>query len=53
VLSELLDPLAEKSVSVLAVSTFGTDWVLVPERQVEIAAAAWQQRGHTIQGAYA
>lgn len=53
VLAGLLDPLAEKGISVLTVSTFGTDWVLVPADQAGTAADAWRQHGHRIQGAHA
>ncbi|MBM7787430.1 ACT domain-containing protein [Tenggerimyces flavus] len=48
VLAELLEPLAEASISVLTVSTFDTDWVLVPERQADAADTAWRRRRHTV-----
>jgi hypothetical protein len=48
VLSGLLDPLAEAGITILAVSTYDTDWVLVPQEHSDDAAAAWRRRGHTV-----
>lgn len=50
VLGGLLRPLAQVQVSVITMSTFETDWVLVPVDQVDIAAEALRRRGHTISG---
>lgn len=51
VLAALLTPLAEEKISVLSLSTFDTDWVLVPLNRVEDATAAWEKQGHTVVGA--
>jgi hypothetical protein len=48
VLAGLLDPLAGAGISILAESTFDTDWILVPSGQAEQAVAVWQEAGHTI-----
>ncbi len=48
VLAELLAPLAEANVSVFTLSTFDTDWILVPTKDAERAAEAWRRRGHTV-----
>lgn len=50
VLASLVDPLAEAGVSVFAVSTFDTDYLLVSERDTQVAIAALEQAGHTIDG---
>lgn len=48
VLHGLLAPLAEAEISVFAVSTFPTDWILVPLGKAETAAEEWRRRGHTV-----
>ncbi len=48
VLLELLTPLAEDEISVFTLSTFTTDWILVPKQHDERAAEAWRRRGHTV-----
>ena len=48
VLHALLAPLAEAQVSVFTVSTFSTDWILVPTDRAETAAEEWRRRGHTV-----
>lgn len=48
VMSTLLEPLAEAEISILAISTYDTDWILVPADQSEDAIAAWRRRGHTV-----
>ncbi|GGF35508.1 amino acid-binding protein [Marmoricola endophyticus] len=48
VLSSLLEPLAEAGISVFTLSTFDTDWLLVPKDRDEDAAEAWRRRGHTV-----
>lgn len=42
---ELLDPLREAGISVLGLSTFDTDWILVPSARIDDAAAAWRRAG--------
>ncbi len=48
VLSSLLAPLAEAQISVFTVSTFPTDWILVPLGKAEAGAEEWRRRGHTV-----
>jgi len=48
ILSGLLAPLAEASISVFVLSTFDTDWILVPTKDSERAAEAWRRSGHTV-----
>jgi hypothetical protein len=48
VLAGLLEPLDEAGISVLALSTYETDWILVPADKAESAIAAWRRRGHTV-----
>ncbi len=45
VLAEILDPLARARVSVLTVSTYDTDWILVPSADIETASDAWRKAG--------
>jgi hypothetical protein len=49
VLVSLLVPLAEAGVSVFAISTFDTDYLLVREGDLARAIQALQTAGHTIQ----
>ena len=48
VLAGLLQPLAEASISVFTISTFDTDWVLVPVGDAERAAEEWRRSGHEV-----
>jgi hypothetical protein len=48
VLSGLLDPLTESGITILALSTYDTDWILVPAERACDAAAAWRRRGNTV-----
>ena len=48
VLVALLAPLADAGVSVFAVSTFGTDWILVHKNDADNAEEAWRRSGHTV-----
>ena len=48
VLASLTQPLAEAGVSIFALSTFDTDYLLVKETQFESALAALQAAGHRI-----
>ena len=48
VLASLTQPLAEAGVSIFALSTFDTDYLLVKEAQYESAVAALQAAGHRI-----
>ena len=46
VLAALLAPLAEDGIPVLTLSTYDTDWVLVPTPAADRAEDAWRRRGH-------
>ncbi|MCW2784430.1 MAG: hypothetical protein JWP74_947 [Marmoricola sp.] len=48
VLHSLLGPLAEAGISVFTVSTYLTDWILVPIGKAEAAAEEWRRRGHSV-----
>ena len=48
VLSGLLEPLARQGISILALSTYDTDWILVDAARSEDAAVIWKRIGHTV-----
>lgn len=48
ILASLAAPLAAVEVSLFALSTFDTDYLLVRERDLERATAALQAAGHTV-----
>ncbi|QQS00953.1 MAG: ACT domain-containing protein [Austwickia sp.] len=48
VMSGLLAPLAEARIPVITLSTFETDWILVPADHVERAANVWRYNGHSV-----
>ena len=48
VLASLTAPLAEAGISLFAISTFDTDYLLIKEKQLEQAIAALTHYGHTI-----
>lgn len=48
ILASLVGPLAEAGISVFAVSTFDTDYLLVKHTNLEKATTALRQAGHTI-----
>ena len=48
VLVELLTPLAEAEISVFTISTYDTDWMLVPFGRAHEAAEAWRGLGHEV-----
>ncbi|HEX2895150.1 MAG TPA: ACT domain-containing protein [Marmoricola sp.] len=48
VLAGLLAPLAEAGISVFTISTFPTDWILVPTERADAAEEAWRRRGHSV-----
>ena len=50
VLASLASPLADAGVSAFAVSTFDTDYLLVPREQLAAAIAALTAAGHEIVG---
>jgi hypothetical protein len=49
VLASLTAPLAEAGISVFAISTFDTDYLLVQAEDLERAVDVLRRRGHTIQ----
>ena len=48
ILAELLQPLADAEISVFTISTFDTDWILVPVDDADRAAEEWRRRGHDV-----
>lgn len=48
VLHQILAPLAEAQISVFTLSTYPTDWILVPIGMAEKAAEEWRRRGHQV-----
>lgn len=48
ILASLADPLAEAQVSIFALSTFDTDYVLVPEAGLDTALSALKAAGHQV-----
>jgi hypothetical protein len=48
VLSGLLEPLARKGISILALSTYDTDWILVDSERADDAADTWRRGGNTV-----
>jgi hypothetical protein len=53
VLAELSSRLAEARVSVFAISTFDTDYLLVSEKQLQSAITGLRDAGHQIEGSSA
>jgi len=51
VLSQLLAPLADAEISVFTLSTFDTDWILVPGDKADAAAEEWRRSGHEVTAA--
>ena len=48
VLTRVLVPLAEADISVFTLSTFDTDWILVPAEAADAASRALTEAGHTV-----
>lgn len=48
-LAALVDPMAAARVSVVAFSTFDTDYLLVPAVRLGDAVTAWERAGHRVQ----
>ncbi|MGC4053773.1 MAG: ACT domain-containing protein [Paludibaculum sp.] len=46
ILASFLQPLAEAAVPIFALSTFDTDWVLIPQQHLQRALAALHAAGH-------
>ena len=49
ILVALLKPLADAGIPVLTVSTFDTDWVLLPAAKAAAAASVWRAAGHEVE----
>jgi uncharacterized protein len=48
ILASLLKPLADAEISIFTLSTFDTDWVLVPAGSTGSATRALRAAGHTV-----
>lgn len=48
VLAGLTAPLAEAGISILAQSTFDTDWILVATSHADSAIEVWEAAGHSV-----
>jgi len=48
ILAGLLAPLAEAGISVFTLSTFDTDWILVPGGDADRAEEEWRRSGHEV-----
>ncbi len=48
VLAGLLEPLAKAEISILAQSTFDTDWILIAATAADQAVRAWSEAGHRV-----
>jgi hypothetical protein len=48
VLVSLLKPLADAGIPILTVSTFDTDWVLLPAPKISAAASVWRGAGYDV-----
>ena len=51
VLVELLTPLAAAGISAFTLSTYDTDWILVPGGAADRAAEEWRGSGHAVEAA--
>lgn len=49
ILAGLIQPLAENKISIFALSTFDTDYILLKEAQLEQAKALLEQHGHVFE----
>eukprot|EP00977_Amphora_coffeiformis_P016523 scaffold5138_cov170-Amphora_coffeaeformis.AAC.4 len=50
ILAGLASPLAEQGISIFAISTYDTDYILVKENTVDMAAHVFRKQGHAIVG---
>ena len=48
ILAGLLAPLANAEIPVFTLSTYDTDWLLVPADRADAAARAWQDSGYAV-----
>ena len=49
ILAGLLTPLAEPNISVFAISTFDTDFILIPSQKLRAAIQTLESAGHKVQ----
>lgn len=52
ILAAVISPVADAGISAFNVSTFSTNWILVPSNQADRARDAWVQAGHIIEEPY-
>jgi hypothetical protein len=50
ILAAIADPLAQAGLSIFAISTYDTDYVLVKARDLDAALAALERAGHRVSG---
>jgi hypothetical protein len=50
VVASLANPLADAGISIFALSTFDTDYILVHEPELDAAVAALTGAGHSVDG---
>lgn len=48
ILASLTGPLAEAGISIFAISTYNTDYLLLAEHGLDLAIAALERAGHTV-----
>lgn len=48
VLVALLTPLADEGIAIMTLSTYDTDWILVPTADADRAEEAWRRSGHSV-----
>jgi len=48
IVAAMAQPLADAGISLFAISTFETDYILVQDADLPRARAAWQRAGHTL-----
>lgn len=49
ILASIADPLAQAGVSIFAISTYNTDYLMVKEQKLDVALRALKQAGHTVE----
>ncbi len=45
VLQPILHPLVQARISILTLSTYDTDWILIPTADIDAAVEAWRRAG--------
>jgi len=49
ILAAIADPLADAGIGIFAISTYDTDYVLIKERDLDVALGALERAGHAVQ----